>query len=145
MQWNHVKSFKFEIFYDLETKVKALVIIQWKIFGNRSIFEQAACFWKETVVLGTQCKSTTSDIFLRKFIDTRHSLVSFKSSVDYMYCSRCSWSKIFWSCSTLITIFTILKDYIFSKRSQICLKFELVWLKHRLRIGQRLISQRYSI
>ena len=50
-----MKSFKFTTFYYLETKVKALVIIQSKKFENRSIFERAACFWKETVVLGTQC------------------------------------------------------------------------------------------
>ena len=50
-----MKSFKFTIFYDLETKVKVLMIIQWIFFGNRSFFERAACFWKETVVLGTQC------------------------------------------------------------------------------------------
>ena len=44
MLWNHVKSFKFEFFYDLETKVKALVILHGKVFGNRSIFERAAYF-----------------------------------------------------------------------------------------------------
>ena len=50
-----MKSFKLTTFYNLKTNVKALVIIQWKNFGNRSIFERAACFSKETVVLGTQC------------------------------------------------------------------------------------------
>ena len=31
------------------------MITHRKFFENRSIFERAACFWKETVVLGTQC------------------------------------------------------------------------------------------
>ena len=53
----HEKSLKFKIFHALEIKVRALVIPQWKYFGNRLIFEQAACFWKETVVTGTQCSS----------------------------------------------------------------------------------------
>ena len=44
MRWNNVKSFKFEIFYDVETKIKVLVIFKRKNFGNRSIFERAACF-----------------------------------------------------------------------------------------------------
>ena len=46
MQWNHMKSFKLTTFYDLETKVKAIVIIQWKKFWNRSIFERQCKFMK---------------------------------------------------------------------------------------------------
>ena len=56
MQLSHMKSLKFTSFYDLEIKVKALVIIQWNFFGNRSILERAAltqrAFEKKQFFLG---------------------------------------------------------------------------------------------
>ena len=75
MQSNHMKSFKFTIVYDLETKVKVLMIIQWNVFGNRSIFERAACFWKETVVLGTQCSYVPWNVCHMKVEDLEYNLL----------------------------------------------------------------------
>ena len=53
----HLESLKIYNFSDFRKKSKALVIIQWKNFGNRMIFERVACFWKNTVDSGTQWKS----------------------------------------------------------------------------------------
>ena len=54
MHWNIMKSFKFTTFYNLEAKVKALAIIQWSFFGNRSMFERAVqrAFEKKQLFLG---------------------------------------------------------------------------------------------
>ena len=52
MQWNHMKSFKFTIFYDLETKIKALVIIQWKFLEIGQFLSEQRAFEKKKLFLG---------------------------------------------------------------------------------------------
>ena len=109
-----MKSFKFTIFYDLETKVKVLMIIQWNFFGNRSIFERAACFWKETVVLGTQCTwilNRYKKWIIKVLIDTR--MWQFLRNVTEFSAKwwfECKWRHVlanycqkwhFWLCITL--------------------------------------------
>ena len=51
MQWNHVKSFKFEIFYDLERKFKALVIILeiGQFLSEQRAFEKKQLFLRQSV------------------------------------------------------------------------------------------------
>ena len=56
--------FHFRFYLWFRKKTKPLVIIQWNFFGSLSIFERAACFWKEKVVYGTPCRlRKTSNCF----------------------------------------------------------------------------------
>ena len=52
MQWNHMKSFKFTTFDDLETKFKALVIIQWKKLKIGQFLSAQRAFEKKQLFLG---------------------------------------------------------------------------------------------
>ena len=59
MQWNHMKSFKFTTFYDLEPKVKALVIIQWFFWEIGQFLSEQRAF-KKKFFFGHSVQSFTS-------------------------------------------------------------------------------------
>ena len=63
MQWNHIKSFKFTTIYDLETKVKAFVITQWKILKIGKFLSAQRAFEKKQLFLGHSVSK--ENIFLR--------------------------------------------------------------------------------
>ena len=52
MQWNHIKYFKFKFFYNLETKVKALGIIQGKFLEIGKFLSAQQAFEKKQLFLG---------------------------------------------------------------------------------------------
>ena len=58
-----------------------------KKFWNRSIFERAACFWKETVVLGTQCSTRLRRLPNELYSDSFHAvLVLICGLAKFQYC-----------------------------------------------------------
>ena len=78
MQWNHVKSFKFEFFYDLERKFKALVII---LEIGQFLSEQRA-FEKKQLFLGHSV-----------FILNSYKTARLNDIISSPQIVRCSWQK----------------------------------------------------